>query len=339
MGYSARVIKDSISPEGIRLTTMEATYPRFVHAELMTHRVFSRNTASSRAIPVEKQLAKVLDDPVLPVYWGANQPGMQAQRELSEDEKSEATAIWLDARNTAVLGAVSLAGGVEQIKDQALAERIQLLKDVYAEGFGAFPPTYPLKTPVHKQIINRLLEPFLWHTALVSSTEWENFYALRTHPDAQPEIRQAAVLMKQAYETSEPDEVNYGEYHLPFIKEEERDRPISEQLKISVGRCARISYLTHDGACDPEKDQALTDRLLSDGHMSPLEHAATPFTKTETEVREKVRQQIDSFNLPRLMGKQIIDATYFLGNFRGWRQYRKYLPNEDNFSIILQDRI
>lgn len=313
MAYGARVIKDSISPRGDRLTTLEATYPRFVHAELMTHRVFSRNTASSRAIPVEKQLAKVLDDPVLPVYWGANQPGMQAQRELSEDEKLEATAIWLDARNVAVLGAVSLAGGVEQLKDQALAERIEQLKEVYAEGFGAFPPTSPVKTPVHKQIINRLLEPFLWHTALVSSTEWENFYALRTHPDAQPEIRQAAVLMKQAYEASQPDEVNYSEYHLPFIQESDSDLAQEDKIKVAIGRCARISYLTHDGVRDPDKDIELYTRLVEGGHMSPTEHVARPMT-----AEEYARHQ-------------------FLGNFRGWHQHRKDIPNENNFAQILAE--
>lgn len=276
MTYSARVIADSISNLNFRLTSIEVTFPRFVLAEFNTHRQFSRNSASSRAIPVEKQLAKIEQNPFIPIYWGKNQKGMVAELELDELTIQEAKKEWIAAR------------------DSALNHTRKLME-----------------LGVHKQIANRLLEPFMWQTVICTATEWENFYALRNHADAQPEIREAARMMKLAQDESVPRKLNFGEWHLPLLTEEEVIEYTNRNLdvrKISSGRCARISYLTHDGKRDPLADIELADRLQASGHMSPFEHVATPF---------------------------IISSDGFEGNFRGWKQFRKTIPNEDNYARIL----
>ena len=267
--YECRVLADSLAAtNGYRLTTMEVTFPRLVLAEFNTHRMFSRNSASSRAIPVEKMIQRVLHDPFIPIYWGKNQKGMQAEIELSPEEQERAEEKWLAARDNAIVSAQQLL------------------------GLG-----------IHKQITNRLLEPFMWHTVIVTATEWQNFFALRTHKDAQPEIQRIAEMMKEAYETSHPTLKYFGDYHLPLLEDEDylRERGFTEEqlIDICVGRCARVSYLTHEGKKDPLADIALAKRLAHSGHMSPFEHAATP-----------------SF----VAGQS--------GNFTGWYQCRKSLPNE-----------
>jgi len=277
MAFSAKVIKDSVGPNGVRITTMELTFPRIVLAEFNTHRVFSRNSASSRAIPVEKMLARVMSDPFIPVYWGKNQKGMQADEELSEEQVRDATKKWLDARDKAV-------------------ESARLMMEL----------------GVHKQITNRLLEPFLWHTVIVTSTEWSNFFALRTHKDAQPEIRAIAILALDAYNSSEPTFLESGQAHLPLVDDREQlhadGYTLMDVIKISVGRCARVSYLTHDGKRDPKADIELCDRLIQAGHMSPMEHVA--FAE---------------------------DHIDWWGNFRGWKQWRKTLPYEADYGSRPKD--
>ncbi|HVA38378.1 MAG TPA: FAD-dependent thymidylate synthase [Candidatus Dormibacteraeota bacterium] len=259
MGFSARVLLDSVSPLGVRLTTMEVVFPRFVLAEFNTHRVFSRNSASSRAIPTAKLIERVLNDPVIPVEWGRNQPGMSASEVLSAAEESEALRRWLAARDAAV----------------EHARRLAELK-------------------VHKQVLNRILEPFLWHTVIVSATEWENFFELRCAPNAQPEIREAALRMREALRSSAPRALGAGEWHLPLVLDDERSLEAEQLKRVSAARCARVSYLTHDGGRDLQKDLALYERLASDRHLSPFEHVATP-----------------------------ADDTAFHANFRGWVQMRR----------------
>ncbi len=233
MGYGAKVIKDSISPAGVRITTIEVSFPRIVLAELNTHRMLSKSSASSRAIPVEKMIANAMEDPFIPIYWGKNQKGMAASEQLSADDQADVELLWLRARDYAVRFAKALA-----------------LKPPH--GFD-----------VHKQIANRLLEPFLFHTVIVTATEWSNFFALRRHPAAHPEIRRAADLMWEAREASRPTPLNHGDWHLPYLNAEEKHellaRPevwgkdIWEELcLISSGRSARVSYLTHDGVRDPK---------------------------------------------------------------------------------------
>ena len=292
MSYECKILADSASLGGVRLTTMQVTFPRIVLAEFNTHRVFSRNSASSRAIPVEKQIARVMEDPVVPVYWGKNQKGMQAEKELTAEEIAVVREDWLTARNAAV--------------DYA---RLML-----AMG-------------VHKQITNRLLEPFMWHTVIVTATEWENFFALRCNPMAQPEIRVVAEMMRDEYARSTPVDKRPGEWHLPLVPDyvdltagqvgySEKDI-----ARISCGRCARVSYLTHNGVRDPSADLDLAERLRVSGHMSPFEHAAV-VAETHDEVFDELFWTYE--------GR--IWESHFIGNFRApWVQYRKLLPNEEVF--------
>lgn len=271
MGTSARVLADSIGPNGVRLTSLEVTLPRIVLAELLTHRVFSRNSASSRAIPVERMIQKVLTDPFIPETWGANQKGMQAERNVDEGRAQEARLRWLVARDHAVTEATKL-----------------------------------LSLGIHKQLANRLLEPFLWTTVLITATEWDNFFALRRHSDAQPEIQRVAGVMMEAREGSRPERKLEGEWHRPLSEDMEDlkfDGYTDDQInRIIVGRCARVSYNTHDGKKDPKADLALANRLLESGHMSPFEHVA----------------------------RASLDMGWF-GNFYGWNQLRKDIPSEDVF--------
>jgi thymidylate synthase ThyX len=270
MAFSARVLLDSRSPSGARLTTLEVRYPRFIHSEMMTHRVFSRNAASSRAIPIKKMIAAVREDPAMPVYWGRNQTGMSAREEIAPDVAARAREEWTDALNDALRHAERLSA-----------------KDI----------------DLHKQLVNRLLEPFAWITVIITATEWTNFFTQRAHPDAQPEIKHIAEMMLGAYRASTPELVMFGRWHLPLIQDDERDLPDEHLCKLSVARCARVSYLTHDGTRDASRDIELYERLLgggANGHWSPFEHVATP----------------------------ALDPGVRSANFVGWEQYRKRFPQE-----------
>lgn len=302
MAFEARVLADSVSPAGHRLTTLEATFPRFVLAEFNTHRVFSRNSASSRAIPVAKQLRRVLEDPYLPIEFGSNKPGMQAGPPLEGASRDAAEAEWLRARDDAVRHVLALIASPEHVA--GFADLGACLEAT--DGALKAPPAEWLN--VHKQVANRLLEPFMWHTVIVSSTTWGNFWNLRCHADAQPEIRLIATKMREAVEASAPARLGPDEWHLPLIKESDRQEAASteELVKISVGRCARVSYLTHAGTRDLAADVALYDRLLESGHMSPMEHAARPMTPVE------------------------LGRGEWCGNFQGWCSHRKLIPGEEN---------
>jgi thymidylate synthase ThyX len=282
-GPQAKVVLDSISTRGHRLTTFELTTWRFVLAEFNTHRVFSRNSASSRAIPFSKQVERVRNHPAVPVSFPAEQRGMQGGEELAN--RAYAESAWLAARDRAVDSAESLA------------------------DLG-----------VHKSVVNRLLEPFMWHTIIVTATDYDNFFALRSHPMAQPEIRVTSDQMRAAYNASTPTALGLGEWHMPYIDGADYDAAanlvapgqtsikglnhgrISELLRqVSAARCARVSYLTHDGRRSLEADITLYKRLTGarPPHSSPLEHVATP-----------------SF------------ADTVPGNFRGWYQLRHIVEQE-----------
>ena len=265
---TAKIIADSLISRGRRITTFELTYPRYIHAEIMTHRQLSRNAQSSRAIPVARRLERVTADPVMPIRWGANKRGMQAKDEEVE-KPDECEKTW---------------------------RRCAEISSGYAEGL--------MSLGLHKQWANRLLEPFDTITVIATGTDWGNLFGLRCHPDAQPEFQYLAWKMADLYHyhTHEltddlaakrnldelpplPSRLAAGQWHLPYIGNGEQlavmaafddmDEAMALLLKGSVGRCARVSYLNHDGS-DPdiEKDAALHDRLLKDGHMSPFEHQA-----------------------------------------------------------------
>lgn len=248
---------------GTTLYTLELRSPRFIHAEFMTHRVFSRNASSSRAMPIAKQIDAVESFPVFPSEWGTNKPGMQAGDPLARMTQTEAEAVWGLACRDAV-------------------KHARKLKDL----------------GVHKQLANRLLEPFSYITVIVSSTEWSNFFDLRISELAQPEIRILAERMKAAMDAVEPIEAKLGYVHAPYVTQEEREAFEPEQLMmISAARCARVSYLNHDGlAPDVSKDLALAERLMGDKHASVFEHQAHP-TATSQWIR----------------------------NFRDWNQHRNIL--------------
>lgn len=280
MQITAKVITDSISEAGKRLTTFELRYPRFILAELNTHRAFSRNTASSRAIPFRKFKEAVSTDPAIPVVFPAEQRGMQGGAALDDSAKAE--AAWLKARDAAVESA------------QALAD-----------------------LGVHKSIVNRIIEPFQMITSIVTATEWSGFFEQRLHPDAQPEIHQLAIEMKAAMDASTPHLlVGSSSWHAPYITdsdvdaiwktewEEYFDNPIDAVLAVSAARCARVSYETHDGIRDPEKDFDLYFRLKDHkpAHASPFEHIARPIAAAHQEA-----------------------YLWHQSNFVGWEQYRSIL--------------
>lgn len=253
---SAKIIADSINPCGDRITTMVIQFHRFILPEVNTHRMFSKNTSSSRAIPVNKLLEQVEEIEAYPLFWGANCKGMSAKQELSEQDQRKAKMIWRHARLMAVTQ----------------------VKALMATG----------ESGVHKQTVNRLLEPFLTTTMIISGTNqpssWQNFFNQRCHPDAQPEIQALANKMKTAYDASEPQKLIEGEWHIPFLylpdytdyTEGSLDYPMTELIKIAVGRCARVSYLNHDGVRSLNDDIKLHDRLLASNpaHLSPFEHVA-----------------------------------------------------------------
>lgn len=302
MSFAAKMITDSISPMGKRLKTMLLRYPRFIHSELMTHGRLSKNASSSRAIPVERMIAMLREDPAMPVYWGANQKGMQAKEELSPATIEDLKSIWLG----------HMEGAIEQV--QTMVE-------------------YNL----HKQTANRLLEPWAHMTTLVTGTEYENLYALRRHKDAQPEFKVLADLMWEAEQESVPSLIDYGQWHLPFILDSDwvaiRDRltmngvlrvmPTYEQmaeiaLKVSTARCARTSYVTMDGIPSTiDADIALYESLVGSSpvHASPAEHQGKPDTESERFSAEGEPVGYDW------------DNPHQHGNFVGWIQHRFLIPN------------
>lgn len=237
-----KIIEDSRTQDGVtRITTYQLRYWRAIHAELMTHRVFSRNASSSRAIPVKKILAQVWNDPAGPTYWGSNRPGMQAGDELSGWRLWAAKKLWKLASRTAC---------------------------VFAWGM--------MKVGLHKQYANRVLEPFQYISVVVTSTEWRNFFELRDHEMAFPEFHDLASEMKYVMKNSLPKMLRTGQWHLPYVLKEERQAlALPLLVKLSTARCCRTSYDRHDGTPAPhEEDVALHDKLVvaEPLHASPAEH-------------------------------------------------------------------
>lgn len=239
---TATVICDSRSPAGKRITTFELVYPRFIHSELMTHRMFSRNAASSRATPTRVLLKEVEENPVMPAVWRKNRPGMSGGEEFDEHYSAYFRGLWDKAAQRARIAAASMA-------HMGLA----------------------------KETVNRLLEPFLRIRTLVTATEWDNFFLLRRDKaHVQPEMYELATAMWDALMKSKPVKRHY---HLPYMEEDLPGKALStpsrEYTLASAARCARVSYLTHEGAeTTMLKDQKLAGQLLRNRHLSPFEHIA-----------------------------------------------------------------
>lgn len=311
MTITAKVIADSISKSNKRIITFELEYPRFVHAEFMTHRLFSRNAASSRAIPVRRAMELIKEDTAMPIHWGKNQPGMSAKEECTaklynEDDfyPSDADlgvtreAAWNYARNSAI---------------------------DYAREFD--------RAGYHKQIVNRLLEPFTHIKVVCTATEYDNFFWLRKHKDAQPEIQRLAEVMYERMERSTPITLTEGSWHVPYYGVESVWIPVTDNisdvfidestlvdkhgftladaLSISSSCAAQISYRRLDSSV--EKGRDIYSRLIESfpPHFSPFEHQATP-----------MNEQLD---WPHGATHKDKGGDFWSGNFNGWVQHRQIL--------------
>lgn len=238
---SAEILLHSISSSDCEIVTFLVKFHRYILPEFNTHRVFSRNGASSRAIPIKKVIDKVKQEKVKPLYWGKNKKGMSAIEELTGWRLFCAKRAW----------------------DFGDWFEIQLVRFLDCLG-------------LHKQTANRRLEVCNSMTMIVTMTDLENFFSQRCHPAAQPEFRELAIAMRTAYQNSVPQYLEVGEWHIPFISSEEQNLPLDQKLAIATGRAARVSYLNHDGKRDLEEDMRLHDRLESatPPHPSPFEHCA-----------------------------------------------------------------
>lgn len=232
---TATVICDTVC-EDIRLVSVECVYPRIIHPEVLRHRVFSNSVSSSRATPVETIIKGCT---YTPRHWTLNQPGMVGKEGATEDQIAFAVLQWNSARAEAIVRAQELA----------------------RHGF-------------HKQHVNRLLEPFSYVRHLITATEWENFFALRLAPDADPVIQDLAKAMRGAMSLSTQ---RRGFIHVPYVSLDELDEyGFGIAQRISAARCARVSYMKHDGKKPTvEEDLALFERLAKSKHWSPMEHTAT----------------------------------------------------------------
>jgi len=279
--FYSRIEKHSVNPQGHELLSFVVTYPRSILPEFNTHTIISKNTSSSRAIPYEyKEVRKpwqppsmremVLTDPYLPLYYGRNERGMQATQELDENERQQCIKRILELRDAAVAAA----------------------DDLWHIG-------------LHKQDCNRYIEPWAWTTQILTGTHWANFFALRTHKDAHPAFRYIARRMYLQYKASKPTLLHPGEWHLPFVEAEEIGRHNIEDLKVmSVARCARLSYTTHDtGERSLDADKKTYDKLAGSHpkHMSPFGHQGTPCNADD----------------------------WIPSNFQGWNQLRKFVVGEN----------
>lgn len=300
---SAKIVGDSIS-QGKRITTFELEYPRFVHSELMTHRVFSRNAMSSRAVPIEKMIEQVMNSPAKPIHWGKNQSGMQAKEELSDI--THVDFYW-----------------------EELAKEVG--------GYAA----YFSKQGLHKQVVNRILEPFQTMKTVLTSTEFENFFWLRNHEDAQPEIKKLAEEMLKAQEESEPLELKVGDWHLPYFETSfwDGDWPaldingteysLEDAKAISASCCAQVSYRKLDDSL--EKALNVYKRLVESEpvHASPFEHQATPMNfRYGADLWKAAREQgVDEPLFEDGTTHMDYLGNFWSGNFCGWIQHRQLIPN------------
>lgn len=352
-GYSAQILADSISPDGVRLVTVEATFPRFILAEVNTHRVFSRNSASSRAIPpddieqpdgsIKKGLiSRVREHPFVPATFNKRVKGMGIGEEMGDTDSADARRVWLAASQSAVRHAHAL----NQIG-------------------------------LDKSRINRLLEPFMWHTAIISSTEWDNFFALRSPDDDEPQIdfpaqwemQQIAILMRRAMQNSEPQKLERDWWHLPLVQGDElyelcrlRDnaadgdpvarealRQHEHQLKmVCARRLARVSFDKHtDGEIVSVSVSKAAD-LATSAHFSPFEHVARPIDQKD--VFDPILG--DKIMMPASFARRLVEASkqpdydprnvgvkvgeMWCGNFRGFVQFRKEFENEENHRLAVE---
>jgi len=293
MTIRVEVVADSVSPEGVRLTTVQVDIPRFILAQLNTHRMLSSNAQSSRAVPTERLLEQVRTSPAIPVFWGRNKAGMSADG--VECDKLVGISGWPKEREEAWRNAAYEAA-------------------YYAEQFA--------EAGYHKEIVNRLIEPFMWTRVVISATEWDNFFHLRCHEDAQPDIKYLADLIKQRMRASYPHEMSDEEWHTPYFANgwwtPESGVPLKDALKISVSCCAQVSYRKLDDSLEKADKVFNMLHLLNNsapGHYTPTEHQATPIWEDW--------YMWDPYDIPGVSHTTEDDS--WSGNFRGWSQLRKQI--------------
>lgn len=305
-GISAEIVADSISDmvDNKRIITYVLEYPRFIHSEFMTHRLFSRNAASSRAIPVKKVIELVENTPAMPIHWGMNQAGMQAKEELTGLCLETTQFEWVSASKNAMWSATRL------------------------NTLGA-----------HKQIVNRILEPFQMIRVVCTATEYDNFFYLRYHADAQPEISELARVMWEAREQSIPEELQPGEWHVPFVNTsrdaagkryywnfisdtEKVEISLEDALKVSASCCAQVSYRKTDTSLEKALDIYNKLVTMKPVHASPFEHCATPMENIfgEDYMGVEIRPQ-------KGVTHNDIKGNGWSANFCGWIQYRQLIPD------------
>ena len=346
---TAKVICDSISEQGVRLTTFEIEYPRFIHSEVMTHRNLSKNSSSSRAIPITKMLEQIESNMAIPLYWGKAKSGMQATEEVDIDD-----VWWYEEKWKFAFDEVSYR--IEQLSDNV-------------EGKKGFMP------PLHKQVPNRLSEPFQMMKVVITGTDWDNFFNLRIHPDAQPEICMLAYKMYQAMQESKPIELKVGEWHLPYVgfyrvksgrgfgcveyftgvvgTESYYSLTLEQALKLSAASCASVSYRTEGMTL--EKADKIFDMLIKAEviHSSPFEHLATPvkkhlcifkdndyvFADSEVDLDFSVNLTYNNRTWEEGITHMNIQGELCSGNLRGFIQYRHLLPNNTAWKFDYNERM
>jgi len=299
---SATIIADSVAPSGARITTIELEYPRFIHAEFMTHRMFSRNAASSRAIPVAKAIELVQTNTAMPIHWGKNQPGMSAKEECEEPVMLSYTVY-------------PLPHTPQQAWEWARNDAIRTSRAFMEAGY-------------HKQLVNRLLEPFTMIKVVCTATEYDNFFWLRNHPDAQPEIAELAHVMWEEYNNRKPIFLGANEWHVPYYEDgfwidslgdgkDIHGNALKDALAISSSCCAQVSYRKLDDSLEKARD--IFKRLVESKpvHASPFEHQATPYTYGMAgDIQIKGTTHFDN------------KGNAWSGNFKRWLQHRQLI--EDN---------
>jgi hypothetical protein len=318
--YRAEVLADSAyehphTGELLRVTTMLATFPRFILAEWNTHRMLSRNSNSSRAIPPERQIAAVREAPFVPATFNKRVKGMGVGEALDMSDAERARWAWLRA--------------AEHATDQA-----EILLDL----------------DVDKSRINRLLEPFLWHSAIFTATDWDNVWALRDAPTAQPEFQTIAHMLREAQLMSSPELLAPGEWHLPGLAPVEREamvlareypRPTPEATtdlwkRVSAGRLAKwTSYGREHEYEDALVAQTRCEGLISSFHLSPLEHQCRPFTDGEWACVDYAKRALreTAWTTDRPVPEWMLRQLEYAGNLRGFVQFRKEIANEHDASL------
>lgn len=318
MAFECKIICDSINNEihsnnQRRITTIEISYPRFIHSEILTHRDRERNSGSSRAIPWPVMCERISNDPVIPILWGMEKSGMQTGEEIPIKFRSLAIKLWLELRDKAI----------------DTANKLHNIGDTWCDLVPNLQESGDSDIKIHKSICNRLTEPWMWITVVMTATRWNNFFRQRCHPDAEIHFQKIAGMIKTSIENSIPTQLYEGQWHLPYITQNcilEAEQYLKTQLdllsefpsnfslenellqilkKVSVARCARVSYVQHNEKKKSiEKDVGLWDRLLKGsglGHFSPFGHAA----------------------------ECMADYNHRSGPFVGWKQFRKQFQNED----------